>query len=87
MLYTVFPNAIIIGSEDFKSVIFKYPLSPNQKSEWSADQKVLLVELELYIGPEIVSELLRFGSSVKVTYPNQLKEMVLEALNDTLELY
>jgi predicted DNA-binding transcriptional regulator YafY len=67
--------------------IFKHPLAHNQKSEWSADGKVLFVELELYIGPEIVSELLRYGPSVKVVGPNKLKEMLLESLNHTLQLY
>lgn len=67
--------------------IFKHPLTPNQKSEWSADGKVLFVELELYIGPEIVSELLRYGSSVKIISPSRLKDMLLKALNSTIKLY
>jgi predicted DNA-binding transcriptional regulator YafY len=67
--------------------IFKHPLSSTQKSKWSNDGTVLYVQIELYVGPEIVSELLRYGSSVKVVAPSKLKEMLLESLNNTLQLY
>lgn len=67
--------------------IEKHPISHNQKSKWSEDGNVLHVQMELYIGPEIVSELLRYGSSVKVTAPNKLQEMLLQSVNKTLQLY
>jgi predicted DNA-binding transcriptional regulator YafY len=63
-----------------------YPLSPYQTHSLSKDGKTLTVNLELYESYEIVSEILKYGASVKVLTPaslvKQIKGIAEEVLNN-----
>lgn len=58
--------------EPFINQVINYPLSPYQTHKLSKDGKTLTVNLELYISYEIVSEILKYGASVKVVFPKSL---------------
>jgi predicted DNA-binding transcriptional regulator YafY len=51
-------------------------LSPFQNNSLSKDGKTLTVNLELYESYEIVSEILKYGASVKVLAPNSLAKKI-----------
>lgn len=59
---------------------------PTQKYKISKGGNILHVELELYSN-EIVRELLRYGSSVKVISPKSLADKIKEKANKISSLY
>ena len=59
----------------------------NQKHTLNTEKKVLYVELELYIGPELVRELLGFGTAVKIISPANLAKQIKEIGTKMAELY
>lgn len=56
--------------------VMNYPLSPYQTHSLSKDGKTLTVNLELYESYEIVSEILKYGASVKVLAPASLAKKI-----------
>lgn len=56
--------------------VMNYPLSPYQTHSLSKDGKTLTVNLELYESYEIVSEILKYGASVKVLAPSSLAKKI-----------
>ncbi len=56
--------------------VMNYPLSPYQTHSLSKDGKTLTVHLELYESYEIVSEILKYGASVKVLAPASLAKKI-----------
>jgi predicted DNA-binding transcriptional regulator YafY len=62
--------------EPYINTIINYPLSPNQKYSLSKDGKKLTVNLELYDSWEIVTEILKYGASVKVLAPKSLAKKI-----------
>ena len=56
--------------------VMNYPLSPYQTHTISKDGKKLTVNLELYESYEIVSEILKYGASVKVLAPESLAKKI-----------
>ena len=58
--------------EPYINQLINYPLSPYQTHTLSKDGKKLTVNLELYDSWEIVSEILKYGTSVRVLSPKSL---------------
>ena len=58
--------------EPYINQIINYPLSPYQTNTLSKDGERLTVNLELYNSWEIVSEILKYGTSVRVLAPKSL---------------
>jgi predicted DNA-binding transcriptional regulator YafY len=58
--------------EPYINQLINYPLSPYQTNTLSKDGKKLTVNLELYDSWEIVSEILKYGTSVRVLAPKSL---------------
>ena len=67
--------------------VINHPLKSNQKHTLNTEKKVLYVELELYIGPELVRELLGFGTAVKIISPANLAKQIKEIGTKMAELY
>jgi predicted DNA-binding transcriptional regulator YafY len=63
-------------TEPYINQIMNYPLSPYQNHSLSKDKKILTVHLELYESYEIVSEILKYGASVKVLAPKSLANKI-----------
>ena len=63
-------------TEPYINHFMHYPLSPYQKHSLTKDGKTLRVQLELYDSYEIVSEILRYGASVRVIAPASLAEKI-----------
>lgn len=67
------PQKIKLEFKDpYINTIINYPLSPYQTNTLSKDGKKLTVNLELYDSWEIVSEILKYGTSVRVLAPKSL---------------
>jgi predicted DNA-binding transcriptional regulator YafY len=67
------PQKIKLEFKDpYINTIINYPLSPYQNNTLSKDGKKLTVNLELYDSWEIVSEILKYGTSVRVLAPKSL---------------
>lgn len=64
--------------EPYINQIINYPLSPYQTHSLSKDGKTLTVNLELYESYEIISEILKYGASVKVLTPTSLAKKIKE---------
>lgn len=62
--------------EPYINQLINYPLSPYQTHILSKDGKKLTVNLELYESYEIVSEILKYGASVKVLSPASLVKKI-----------
>lgn len=62
--------------EPYINHVINYPLSPYQTHTLSKDGKTLIVNLELYDSYEIVSEILKYGASVKVLAPASLASKI-----------
>jgi predicted DNA-binding transcriptional regulator YafY len=71
------PQKIKLAFKDpYINHVINYPLSPYQTHSLSKDGKTLIVNLELYDSYEIVSEILKYGASVKVLAPASLAEKI-----------
>jgi len=71
------PQKIKLEFKDpYINTIINYPLSPYQTHVLSKDGKKLTVHLELYDSWEIVSEILKYGASVKVLAPASLAKKI-----------
>lgn len=71
------PQKIKLAFKDpYINTIINYPLSRNQKHTLSKDGKTLTVHLELYDSYEIVSEILKYGASVRVLAPTSLAQKI-----------
>ena len=67
------PQKIKLEFKDpYINTIINYPLSPYQTHTLKKDGKKLTVNLELYDSWEIISEILKYGASVKVLAPKSL---------------
>ncbi len=67
--------------------VMNYPLSPYQTHSLSKDGKILTVNLELYESYEIVSEILKYGASVKVLAPASLAKKIKEIAEEIASGY
>lgn len=67
--------------------VMNYPLSPYQTHSLSKDGKTLTVNLELYESYEIVSEILKYGASVKVLAPASLAKKIKGIAEEMLKSY
>jgi predicted DNA-binding transcriptional regulator YafY len=67
--------------------VMNYPLSPYQMHSLSKDGKTLTVNLELYESYEIVSEILKYGASVKVLAPASLAKKIKEIAEEIASGY
>lgn len=74
-------------TEPYINHFMHYPLSPYQKHTLSKDGKKLTVHLELYDSYEIVSEILRYGASVKVIAPASLAEKIKGIAEEIVRRY
>jgi predicted DNA-binding transcriptional regulator YafY len=63
-------------TDPYINTIINYPLSPYQTHTLTKDGKKLTVNLELYDSWEIVSEILKYGASVKVLAPASLAKKI-----------
>ena len=67
--------------------VVNYPLSPYQIHKLSKDGNKLTVHLELYESYEIVSEILKYGASVRVLAPTSLATKIKEIAEDIAKGY
>ncbi len=67
--------------------VMNYPLSPYQTHSLSKDGKTLTVNLELYESYEIVSEILKYGASVKVLAPASLAKKIKGIAEEIVKSY
>lgn len=71
------PQKIKLAFKDpYINHVINYPLSPYQTHTLSKDRKTLTVNLELYDSYEIISEILKYGASVKVLAPSSLANKI-----------
>ena len=73
--------------EPYINQVVNYPLSPYQIYKLSKDGKKLTVHLELYESYEIVSEILKYGASVRVLAPTSLATKIKEIAEDIAKGY
>jgi len=86
--YNAKPQKIKLEFKDpYIHQIMNYPLSPYQTHSLSKDGKKLTVNLELYDSFEIVSEILKYGASVKVLAPASLANKIKEIAEEVVRGY
>jgi predicted DNA-binding transcriptional regulator YafY len=73
--------------EPYINTIINYPLTPYQTHSLSKDGKTLTVNLELYESYEIISEILKYGASVKVLAPKSLALKIKEIAEEVVKGY
>jgi predicted DNA-binding transcriptional regulator YafY len=73
--------------EPYINTIINYPLSPYQTHSLSKDVKKLNVNLELYDSWEIVTEILKYGASVKVLAPKSLAKKIKGIAEEVVKQY
>ena len=73
--------------EPYINQIINYPLSPYQTHSLSKDGKTLNVFIELYESYEIISEILKYGASVKVMAPRSLIKKINNIALAVVNLY
>jgi predicted DNA-binding transcriptional regulator YafY len=73
--------------EPYINTIINYPLTPYQTHSLSKDGKTLTVNLELYESYEIISEILKYGASVKVLAPKSLAFKIKEIAEEVVKGY
>jgi len=82
------PQKIKLAFKDpYINHVINYPLSPYQTHTLSKDGKTLTVNLELYDSYEIVSEILKYGASVKVLAPASLAEKIKRIAEEMIKSY
>jgi predicted DNA-binding transcriptional regulator YafY len=82
------PQKIKLAFKDpYINQVMNYPLSPYQTHSLSKDGKTLTVNLELYESYEIVSEILKYGSSVKVLSPASLVKKIKGIAEEIINNY
>jgi predicted DNA-binding transcriptional regulator YafY len=82
------PQKIKLAFKDpYINHVMNYPLSPYQTHSLSKDGKTLTVNLELYESYEIVSEILKYGASVKVLAPASLVKQIKGIAGEVLKGY
>lgn len=67
--------------------IINHPLMATQKYKLNTKGNILKVELELYDSPEIIRELLSYGSNVKVISPKSLRDKLKTISKSINSLY
>jgi predicted DNA-binding transcriptional regulator YafY len=86
--YNAKPQKIKLEFKDpYIHQIMNYPLSPYQTHSLSKDGKKLTVNLELYDSFEIISEILKYGASVKVLAPASLANKIKEIAEEVVRGY
>ena len=86
--YNSKPQKIKLEFKDpYINTIINYPLSPFQTYSLSKDGKTLTVNLELYESYEIVSEILKYGASVKVLAPSSLAKKIKGIAEEVVKGY
>ena len=73
--------------EPYINTVINYPLTPYQTHSLSKDGKTLTVNLELYESYEIISEILKYGASVKVLAPKSLALKIKEIAEQVVKSY
>ncbi len=73
--------------EPYINHVINYPLSSFQTYNLSKDGKTLTVHLELYESYEIVSEILKYGNSVKVLAPASLAKKIKDIATKVAKSY
>jgi predicted DNA-binding transcriptional regulator YafY len=73
--------------EPYINQIINYPLSPYQTHSLSKDGKTLSVFIELYESYEIISEILKYGASVKVISPSSLTQKIKGVAEEVVRSY
>jgi predicted DNA-binding transcriptional regulator YafY len=63
------------------------PLHPNQRVTEYPDSSKMVVELDVYIGPELIFTILGYGSGVKVLAPQSLIDEIREEARRILDSY
>ena len=82
------PQKIKLEFKDpYINTIINYPLSPYQTHSLSKDGKKLTVNLELYDSWEIVTEILKYGASVKVLAPKSLAKKIKGIAEEVVKQY
>lgn len=82
------PQKIKLAFKDpYINHVMNYPLSPFQTHSLSKDGKTLTVNLELYESYEIVSEILKYGASVKVLAPASLAKKIKGIAEEIFKQY
>ncbi len=82
------PQKIKLEFKDpYINTIINYPLSPYQTHSLSKDGKKLTVNLELYDSWEIVTEILKYGASVKVLAPKSLAKKIKGIAEEVMKQY
>lgn len=82
------PQKIKLAFKDpYINHVMNYPLSPFQTHSLSKDKKTLTVHLELYESYEIVSEILKYGASVKVLAPASLAKKIKGIAEEIAKTY
>jgi predicted DNA-binding transcriptional regulator YafY len=82
------PQKIKLEFKDpYINTIINYPLSPYQTHSLSKDGKKLTVNLELYDSWEIVTEILKYGASVKVLAPKSLAKKIKGIAEEVVKSY
>ena len=73
--------------EPYINQIINYPLSPYQTHSLSKDGKTLTVYIELYESYEIISEILKYGASVRVLAPTTLVNKIKKISQEIVKMY
>jgi predicted DNA-binding transcriptional regulator YafY len=82
------PQKIKLEFKDpYINTIINYPHSPYQTHSLSKDGKKLTVNLELYDSWEIVTEILKYGASVKVLAPKSLGKKIKGIAEEVVKSY
>lgn len=67
--------------------ILATPLHHTQKAELTNNGENLVVEIEVFITPELISQLLSYSGSIKIISPDTLVKKIKEVLLETVALY
>ena len=67
--------------------ILSQPLHPSQVTSWTENNQSLIVQLEVYLSPEVEMMVLGYGSGVKVLEPEPLRNFIAAETSKIKKLY
>ena len=79
-------KVILLFKKRFSKFISTYVIHPEQKLKTNENGTVE-VSFPSFINPELIGEILKFGSDVKVLAPKKLKEELKKNLEEIMKLY
>ena len=85
--YDSTPITVELEFTNYSDAILSSPIHSSQKVLVNTDERKLIITLEVYDSPELISLINSYGSNVKVISPESLKDKIKKDAQRVLDMY